>query len=255
MALDFVSLVPAGDDGLAQVVISKTAPDDDHQEELMGTEDKTISKDDLDPEVVEYIDSLEEEVETLSKQVEKSEQDLTAKDEELAAKDEQIAKMRPADEEAEDEISKALLEKADPAVKALIEKQQADLKRVEEVAKAERDARLEREFISKAESMPMLNTDKTALGGLLRRISDALSDEDAAEVEKILKAANAQITESNIFKSFGVGGADTTVSANVEAKAEEIRKANPDLTKEQAIAKAYEEDPALLREAMTNKEG
>jgi hypothetical protein len=252
MALDFVSLVPAGDDPMAQVVISKTAPDSDQQEDLMGSENEDqnqqISKDDLAPEVVAYIDGLEEEVETLSKQVEKSEEDL-------AAKDEQIAKMAPKDDDSAEEISKSLLEKADPAVRALIEKQQADLKRVEEVAKQERDARLDREFISKAEQMPMLSTDKTALGGLLRRVSDALSPEDATEVEKILKAANAQIAEGNIFKTIGNGGADTTVSASVEAAAEEIRKADPTLTKEQAVAKAFEVNPALLTEAMTNKEG
>lgn len=285
MSLDFVSLVAAGDDPEAQVVLAKadpegadlyvqgpiktcadcqsrkkkceahqvnkstekgspssTLPDSDLQEENpMGD----IKKDDLDPEVLAYVEGLETEVTTLSAQVEKAEQDLQEKDD-------RIAKMQPTDPEA---AEKEMLAKADPALRSLIEKQQAQVAQAQEIAKAERDARLEREFLAKAETMPMIAEDKAALGGLLRRISEALSAEDSAAVEKVLKSANEAISKSNIFKEFGTGGGETTISKSVEAKAEEIRKADPSLTFEQAVAKAYDENPDLLQQAMTGQEG
>lgn len=250
MALDFVSLVAAGDDPLAEVVIAKAAPEDlspDDGENSNGSQEanmgEMIAKDDLDPEVVAYIEGLESEVDILSKQVE----DLNETNEDLA---DTLSKMAPKDDEAAEEISKALLAKADPAVRELIEKQQTALAEATAIAKAERDARLDREFISKAESLPMITTDKASLGGLLRRVSEALTAEDAAEVEKMLRAANEQIAKGSLFDSFGNGGGHTTVSSSAEAKASELKKADPTLTDEQALAKAYNENPALLAEAM-----
>ena len=256
MALDFVSLVAAGDDPMAQVVIAKAAPEknaddvikpptiplNDLLEDNMG---EPIAKDDLAPEVVAYIDGLESEVETLSAQVEKSVADI-------AERDEQISKMVPKDAEAEGEISKALLAKADPAVRSLIEKQQAEIAKANEIARAERDARLDREFISKAEALPMVAEDKTALAGLLRRASEALSPEDNTALTTVLKAANEQIAKGNLFTTFGTGGGETTISKSVRAAAEEIRKANPALTIEQAEAQVYATQPALFQMAMTN---
>lgn len=289
MSLDFVSLVAAGDDPGAQVVLAKADPvvknhgkctrkgcdkgamngatkceaHHDKSGVYKSTEKDTtsstlplsnlqeenpmpdIKKDDLDPEVLAYVEGLETEVTTLAAQVEKAEKDLTEKDE-------RIAKMQPTDPDA---AHKEMLSKADPALRAFIEKSEADVKAANEIAKAERDARLDREFISKAETLPMISTDKSALGGLLRRISDALSVEDAATVEKTLRAANEQIAKGNLFASLGQSGQETTISKSVEAKADEIRKAEPTLTRDQAIAKAYDENPDLLQQAMTGQEG
>lgn len=251
MVLDFVSLVPAGDDPMASVVISKIAPTTEPQESPMGD----ISKDDLPDEVVEYIEGLETEVETLTKQAETDAATITARDASLAEKDEQIAKMAPKDDEAAEAISKSALEKMDPGTRSIIEKMQADSKAQAEQIKKAADAEAERVALSKAEAMPMIAEDRSALGGLLRRLSDALTPEDSAEVEKILKSANEQIAQGNLFASLGTGGGEVTMSASVEKAAEAITKADPSLTKEQAIAKAYETNPDLLREAMTNQEG
>lgn len=241
MKLDFVSLVAAGDDPMAQVVIAKAAPEVPDDPEVRMTE--KVSKDDLDPTVVAYIDSLESEVEDLTKAAEE-------KDGEIADLKGTLSKMAPKDDEAAEEINKALLAKADPAVRALIEKQQADLKAQAEIAKAEREARLEREYVSKAESLPMLTEDKSDLGGLLRRLADALPEEDVKKWDTILKAANEQIAKGSLFDTFGTGGQPTTVSKSVEAQAQEIMKADPNLTFEQAQAKVYETNPALFAQAM-----
>lgn len=268
MELDFVSLVAAGDDPLAQVVISKAAaPDDKRTDEGGGSptlstndlteENKvgdTINKSDLAPEVVAYIDGLENEVDTLSSQVEKAETDIAAKDEEITDLRGTLAKSAPKDDEASDEITKSLLAKADPAVRALIEKTQADLKAASEIAKAEREARLEKEFLSKAEALPMLSEDKVKMAAVLRAAADSLTPEHAETLNTVLKAANEQIAKSNLFSSFGVGGGESTISKSVTAKVDEIRKGNPALTVEQATVMVYEQNPDLAQAAFAGED-
>jgi plasmid stabilization system protein ParE len=260
MELDFVSLVAAGDDPEARVVIAKAdkstehglpsstlpinKPPEDHVE--------TINKSDLDPEVVAYIEGLESEVDDLSGKVEKAEQDLAARDEQITTLTEKVSKSVPNDPDA---ARKEMLEKADPALRAYLEEQDAKVSKAEEIAKAERDARLEREFVSKAEALPMISENKQDLAGLLRRISDALTPEDAEKVEKTLAAANEQIAKGNLFGTMGRGGGETTISKSVEGKAAELRKADPTLTQEQAIAQVYNDDPDLFAQAMTDQEG
>lgn len=241
MAFDFVSLVAAGDDPMAQVVISKAAPletqsESKQEEPIVG--DNTIKKEDLAPEVAEYIEALEEEVTSLAKS--------------LVDAEASAAVIEKSDIEG---LSyEALLSKADPAVKALIEKQQEAITKAENIAKTERDARLDREFISKAESLPMVGEDRAALAGLLRRFSEVGTAEDTATLEKMLSTANTQLAKSSLFAEFGQGGAGSTISKSVKAAADEIRKREPSLTIEQAQVKAYAENPDLFVEAMTNKE-
>jgi hypothetical protein len=71
---------------------------------------------------------------------------------------------------------------------------------------------------------------------------------DKAPIEAMVKqlaAANAQAREAGIFKEFGGSGGNVGATPHDEimAKAHELRKAKPELTIEQAYAKAYE-DPA-----------
>lgn len=229
MAFDFVSLVPAGDDPMAQVVISKIDPTLSHDKENndMGVQ---INKSDLDPEVVAYIDELEAEVADLSTALLDSEDFIDGLSED------------------------ALLAKADPAVAALIKSQKAALEEAEKIAKTERDIRLDREFISKAAALPNISTNPDELGGLLRRVTEAVSAEDAAAIEGILKSANEQIAKGLLFNEYGRYGAPYTTDASVVAKAEELRKADPSLTPEQAQAKVYAENPDLAAEALSKEE-
>lgn len=222
MLFDFVSLVPAGDDPMAQVVISKTAPVPADKENEMPD----IKKDDLAPEVAAYIDELEAENDELSKA--------------LAASDADV------DTLSEDQ----LLAKADPAIARLIKSQKAALEASEAIVKAERDERLTRDYISKAEKMPLVGTDRAEFGGLLKRISEVVSKEDATALEGILTAANAQIEKGDLFREQGRYGEPATITASATAAAAEIRKNEPGLTEEQAIVKAMEQNPELFEEAM-----
>lgn len=256
MELDFVSLVPAGDDPSAVVVIAKTEPDPEKRgvgestgtilssnsdmEGSMGT----INKADLSPEVLEYIEALESEVGTLGAQIEKAEEDINERDE-------QIAKMAPKDAESAEEIAKSMLAKADPAVRSLIEKQQAELAEVRKQAADEREARLTREYIAKAEDLSMVAEDKPSLASLLRAAAEKLEPEQNETLEKVLKSADEALRQSGLFSEFGKSETASTVSKSVEGKAEELRKADPSLTIEQAMERVYAENPDLFEQAMS----
>ena len=200
----------------------------------MGDE---IKKDDLPAEVVEYIEALESVVES-----------LIDGDEDDEASVEDFGKSEDYDSE---EFDLSDLAKSAPEVYAVIAKAQADanvaMKRAEEaeaIAKAEVERREREEAISKAEALPMISENKTDLAEdllALRKANPALAD----KMEALLSTANTQIAKSNIFTEFGKSGATTTIEKSVEAKVEELRKANPALTREQAEVMVYEADPSL----------
>lgn len=220
-------------------------------EEAIVANELEIEKDDLPDEVVTYIDTLEETVDDLHEKVTKAEADVADLQAKLeAAEDEDKPK---GDDVAKGDPFQAALAKADPQVAEVLKSLKAQADEAENIAKAEREARHEREALSKAEALPMITTDKAELARLLRTIGDKLDPADVEKVEGILKAANEQITKGNLFTEFGSGGVETTVSKSVDAKAEALRKADPNLTMEQARAKVYEADPTLYEEAL--KEG
>lgn len=213
---------------------SSTIPANDPTGEETNVADE-ITKDDLPDEVVEYIEALEAEVTNLNEAVTK-------------------AKEAPVVEKAEpSDPFEAALAKADPAVAEILKAQKAQIEQAEAIAKAERDARLEREFISKAEQLPMISDNKAELAGLLRTVAEKLAPAEVEKVETLLKAANAQIAKGNLFSEFGRSGAETTVSKSVKAMAEGIRKDRPELTVEQAESLVYEQHPDLYMASL--KEG
>lgn len=172
--------------------------------------------------------------------------------------------------EVEDALAKAAekadLAKADPATRARIEKAEADAaaaqRRADEaIAKAqeERDARLSKEFVAKAESdYGNLAVKAEEFGPILKEASEKLSKEAYEALEGVLKASDEQIAKGKLFEEAGsAGGAPAPDGAYAEAqgKAEDIRKAEPKLTKEQAIAKAFEADPALQTRYLAEMRG
>lgn len=255
MDLDEISLVRSGDDPTAEVVIAKSAhPDNDksaddghssstlhdheppREDHDMGDE---IKKDDLPAEVVEYIEALEGVVESLIE---------GGEDDSFEEEDGDLSKS--GDEDGAD-FDLHDLAKSAPEVYAVIAKAQADadaaMKRAEAaeaIAKAEVDRREREEAIAKAAALPMINDNKEDLAEdllALRKANPALAD----KMEALLSTANTQIAKSNIFTEFGKSGATTTIEKSVEAKVEELRKANPALTREQAEVMVYESDPSL----------
>lgn len=182
-----------------------------------------ISKDDLPQEVVDYIEALEDLVDELTPDADDK-----------------------SDDEIVDEVAELALAKADPAIRELVAKAEERVAEAEAIAKAERAERLRRDRIEKAGQLPMISTNRDRLGELIGKVEENLDLEDAAEVWDLLSKANAALAESNLFNEIG---SHSTVAPSLEAAAESIRKEDPTLTKEQAVAVALDRNPHLYEEA------
>ena len=163
----------------------------------------------------------------------------------------------------EDNPAPVDLSKADPAVRALLEKAAADqaamaerLEKAEKateesdkLAKAERETRLTREFVAKAETFKSLPVEAAKFGPVLKSAAEKLTKEESDELDRVLKAAAAQLTEGLLFKEQGQSGqpapaADSAI-AEVQQKAEQIKKADPKMSDGQALQAAMSSDRDL----------
>lgn len=273
--ISMISMVAAGDDPLAKIVLSKAAPGNKNENQnrrastLSHQQNKepftmpkksdtdVITKDDLPDEVVAYIDALEDEVDRLSKDDGDEDGDAGAADDD-AVTPEDVEDGDGEDADADADVEKVLA-KADPEVRKIIEKQQADLKKAQtaadeanKVAKAERDERRRRDFVAKAQTMPMISEKPDDLGALLQKVSD-LDPKVGEKIEKILATANEQIAKGNLFGEIGKAGTQVTVSASLDAATKEIMQKNADMSYEQAQVQALSENPSLYDESL--KEG
>lgn len=172
------------------------------------------------------------------------------------------------DGDDEDEIDLEEVLKSDDIpdeIKALISKQADDLKAATTaateagtIAKAERDARIEREMIAKAaDEMPLVGTKPDAMGKLLKSAAENLPTEDFDTLVTVLKSANEQLKVGGIFKAIGSDGGENHDSDPMKVAVAKIKKDEPGISDADAIAKAVEADPSLYRSASqrTNKEG
>jgi hypothetical protein len=259
LGFDEVSLVPSGDDPMAEVVLSKSDKTPDGVEggstvsnheatahpketavgkqkiEIEVAEDGTISKDDLPEGLKEHIEALESENAELVETIEGL-ADGTIDADALAAALSEI--------DADDQITDSVLAKAEPAIRAEFEKIEKRAVEAENIAKAERDARITGEFVEIAKGLPNLPATAQDLGTILKSVADALPEDQAGEVYRILKAADTAMGEG-LLVEVGKAGETATVGSRVQAAAEEIRKGDPAMPIEVAIAQAYDNDPSL----------
>lgn len=213
---------------MPKMEIEVSEEDDMEEEEPM--EKKKMKKDDeveVPSEVIEYIEALEAANEELMASIEKMEADKQA---ELA--------------EVEDEIMKS----ADPRLVEIVKAAQERAEAAEAIAKAERDFRLERQFVSKAAELDALPVNAEDFGLLLKSVADVLTEKQYDAIWQVLSAANASITKSAMFSELGKASApsDNDGPMNIiEKAAARLMNENPNLTKEQAIAKAVAADANL----------
>jgi hypothetical protein len=142
-----------------------------------------------------------------------------------------------------------------PVVREALEKAEADrvalAKRAEEaerIAKEERDTRITREFVTKAEGYSNLSVDATVFGPVLKAASETLSGEQFEALESVLKSADEAVRAGNLFKEQGQGGTPVRESdAYSEAvrKADELRKSDSGISRQEALSRAFRNDPAL----------
>ena len=158
-------------------------------------------------------------------------------------------------EEENVETEESILAKADPAVRSLVEKMQnatkdalAKADYAESIAKAERERRLNSEFVETAKSFDALPVDPAEFGPVLKSIAEA----DPVSYEKVfsvLKAANAAALD--LFKTTGTsarGSLDGTSVAKADEMAQALISKNADLTYEQAYERVLANNPSLYRD-------
>ena len=121
----------------------------------------------------------------------------------------------------------------------------------QEVAKLRLDARTA-EFTRKAETLYTSLPGKAAeKATVLRKVADGekLTDDEQKLLEKMLRAGNEAMAQG-LFEEIGSDAAPAsgTAAARANAKAAELRKADPKLSEAAALAQVYKSDSKLMRE-------
>lgn len=151
-----------------------------------------------------------------------------------------------AAEPAEDAVTKADIEAMQKRADEL-EKRAREAE--ERVAKLEVEKR-EQAFAKKVAGWEHLPVKADTFAPIMRKIADALTDDEMGEVERVLAASNEAARTAGLFEEAGASGgaAEGSALAKAEARASELRKADPKLSKQAALGQVYKQDPALRRE-------
>jgi hypothetical protein len=258
MAIDEVSLVDSDANGYAEMMIAKR---DTPEEQMPDYDDElTFSEDDVvfDDQGNAYLPL------SLGGDNDDGEDD-SGEDTEYLLDDDDADDEADADETAQQvltSLSKALGDSDRDQVVAQaygeIAKAQKRAARAEQVAKAERDLRLTREYITKAEQYS-LPVPAEVLGPVLKRCTEALSKQDCAILAQCLDAASEQNFDpySEIGKSGGGDNADilSQVAAHADDLFSKSVEAGTGFTREQAVAKVFEMNPAAYDEYLRDRRG
>lgn len=157
----------------------------------------------------------------------------------------------PAEKMTDEEQAKVMKSLPEPIRKQLEEAKGAR----EEIAKIrkELDDRVEREevakFRTKAEDLPFLAGKSTEeIAKTLRAAAKALKPDEFSAIEKMLENANQVVKGSPLFTDLGAPGneAEMTAKGKIEAIAKKLREANGNISKQQAVSKALDENPDLF---------
>jgi len=201
--------------------------EEDDMDKMYGS--KKMKKDDvidLPSEVYEYIEALEAANSEMSDQLEKF-----------------------AAEESE-AVDTDILKSADPQIVAIVKAAEDRAAAAEKIAKAERDFRLEREFIGKAAELSALPAEAEAFGKVLKSVAEAVDEATFDTLMTVLTAANEGISTGNLFAELGKASAfdNDGPTGEINKAAARLIEANPNLSHEQAVAKAVDANPSLYNE-------
>ena len=148
---------------------------------------------------------------------------------------------------------------ADPAIAELMKRnteQAAELAALTADLKKSNDDRANERWIVKvAAEYKSLPVKPDTFGPLLKRAEATLTAEDFIELTRVLKVGDTALKTSNLFKEQGSGGHDAggDALARVNAAATELRKSDSNLSRQQAVAKVLEANPALYAEYQADR--
>lgn len=189
----------------------------------------------------------------------KNKQEGSVEKEELQKKLEELQKQLDEKSAKVDEVTKELeaLKKTEQKEEgidksALPEDVRKKMDEMEAVTKAyaEKIAKMEAESIHKALVEKCAQIEYVGKKEDLAEILKGVDSEKADAIFAIFKTANDRIKESNLFKEFGTSAGTSAKSASeqLEKIADELRKEDATLTKEQALVKAYDKHPELVKQ-------
>lgn len=283
MTLDEISLVPSGDDPMAEVIIAKTAPDssvavDDEKEDEKPTsaieDDKKRTNmrkrsarsprrghknnlmksealgDDEDPSTLTIASQEHQHKENHMPEGNIDKSSLT--DEQLAY----VEEIEGALDAVFDDLESGALVKSDQVdtsensvlAKAAPEVQEYISKQDERIAKMER-REAERDVIEKIEtSYSSLNISKSDFSSFLLELGEKAPDL-VEKADAILKAANAQAETATAFSEIGkIGAGAATIGEDFDATVAEVVSKSEGKTKEQALEEVLSSNPAAYDE-------
>lgn len=158
-----------------------------------------------------------------------------------SADDQVIASIRQELSKAVNEDDRdAVLSKAFTTLAKRAEYAEARLAKSEQIAKSERDLRLQREYVSKAAeyNVPIAAEE---LGPVLMRAAEALSYEDCAVIHKALTAAGEMLYTEAGFD--GTGASDDPMEQIDAFLDERLAKSAAGLTRESASTAFFDDNP------------
>lgn len=156
------------------------------------------------------------------------------------------------DKQAAGELSKETLEKLDPGVRSLLEKTLAE--RDQATAKANealglarelKEEKILKEYVEKAEDLPHLPIEVLKFAPIMKALGEGHPDE-FSEIFRVLKAADAAIEKSELFKEIGkAGSGESDAEAQVYARARSMVAKDGELTFDEAVCKVLDDNPEL----------
>lgn len=205
----------------------------------------------LPDEVVQYIQQLEEQL-AMQNQQQGTPQPSSQEDEvnpfgKSVGYDDDYEFLQELSKNLENEEQRETVEKALEAV----EKANERAAEAERIAKAERDFRVNQEYVAKARQFSGLPVSAEEFGPVLKKLSESLEDEEFEMLTKALVSANAAVT-NGAFNEIGKRGFDSESVSKAEAKAAEIAK-NEGISKESALARVYETDDEMYQEYLSEQ--
>lgn len=140
-----------------------------------------------------------------------------------------------------------LLKSLPESIRKRLEDAERRAEEAESIAKAEREARVRREFLEKARGYRALPVKAEEFARVLKGLFEK-APEEAKEIESLLQAADEALQKSALFREMGrSGGGAPSAWGQIESLARE-RLGKGGLTKEQAIAQVLQERPELYRQ-------
>ena len=253
MEIDEISLVDKGANQHAMITIAKRAPEEETMPELYNENGELLSEDSLQIGDVVYDEEgnayefVEDEAEEREPEpVGKSaffERQTTEQTGGFAKSVMEELSKAFSDEDRDQVIAKAL---------GRVEELEKQHQEFERIAKAERDLRLTREYISKAAEYNV-PVDPNELGPVLYRMADTMSYEDCSVIAKCLEAAGEMLFQEAGYQG---GGENADVMSMVEQAAlQEIGKSAEGgyvgAPSAEAIAKVFDENPQAYDEYLS----